>query len=240
MAHSTPPSFEEWVEYCFAQAYRDWSGQSTDEPEVIEARERRFVWEAAPWIADNLARLFESPAFLADRYSDEQIADATWFVFGISSQYIAHVRNGPGSKDAQARCIRSVATMYTDLFDRVCCERGTQPDANLHGDNKIDIAVYMIWDMDMIQYIPVFPEKSPHLVDPALYVLETVLERCVTSSCIISALHGIGHIIQSREYAGDLAVVTRLQTTIDGLLTRRRLPEWLEEYATYARDGAVM
>jgi hypothetical protein len=233
-----PPTFSEWVDYCFVHGSRDFAGRTEDDSDVTDERCVRFGGLDPRLLTEHLTRLFESPSFIAERYRSDQIAEATWFIFG-SSGYMGTLRRGRVPVDAASRCIRSVATMYTDLFDKVCGKHGDEPDENLYNTVPIDIAVYMIWDMDGIQYIPTFPEKNPELVEPAIHVLETVLRRCITSSCLISALHGVGHLIGSRAHRGDHAMVTRLRGMIDEVARRRRLPDWLAEYASRARSGAV-
>jgi hypothetical protein len=75
-------------------------------------------------------------------------------------------------------------------------------------------------------------DQRPHLVEPGFRVIETVLAECRTSSCRISALHGLGHL---HDYHGR-----RVERIIDGFLARPDLPEWLRTYAMKARGGCVM
>jgi hypothetical protein len=189
------PSFDEWVEYCFTDGYRDFCGWADEPDDVVTAREERYHTFAPRTITSYLTRLFESPGFIADRYTDEQIADATWFIFGSSASSYIHDARSPGvPREEQVRCLASVATMYTRLFDRVCGERGSNPDEDLREKTRLDGAVYMIWDMGGVEGTVLFPGRLPHLEKPGIEVLETILTECRTSACRTSALHGIGHI----------------------------------------------
>ncbi len=76
-----------------------------------------------------------------------------------------------------------------------------------------------------------FPDQHPHLVEPGFGVLETVLAKCRTSSCLMSALHGLGHI--------QMENPRRVEQIIDEFLSKRQIPMWLHEYAMSARKGAV-
>lgn len=239
MGTSVPPSFDDWVRYSFTKAADDFWDRSHDAEDVVRSREALFLDIEATCITQYLTRLFESPAFIANRYSDDQVADATSFLFGIGSEYFVDVQSSKVPADMQVRCIRSLATLYTDLYDRICGRRGTDPDADLRETCEIDGAVYMIWDMNYVECTVMFPDRNPHLVEPGIEVLETVLQQCRTSACRVSALHGIGHIRCAREYEGDRVIAERLKAIIDEFVRGRDLPDWLSEYAACARDGGV-
>lgn len=234
MSESNPPSFEEWVEYCFIHRGHMWhSGDDDAVPDPNQRFDRLGLQ-----LVTYLTRLLECPGFLAERYTPDQIAKAMWFIFS-SSWYIDEVRFRCRVPDDQIRCIRSVATLYTDLLDRVCGDWGRDPDTDLRDSSDIDGAVYMIWDMNNLEGTVMFPEKHPHLLEPGLFVLETVLRKCRTSACLVSALHGIGHCCGHARSNGNRELMARLQSLVDGLVSSRELPAWLLEYSGAARDGYV-
>jgi hypothetical protein len=239
MTNQTPPTFDDWVTYCFTQGLGDFSGTSPDHEEAVKAREARFFSMDPSLLTTYLTQLFESPSFMAERYTDNQIAEATLFIFGCGSGYISDMRRGAVPPDLQVRCLRSITTLYTDLFDRVCGRHGTDPDSDLRDTVEVDGAVYMMWDMGHLEGTVMFPEKGPHLVEPSIEVLENVLRRCRTSACRVSALHGIGHIYCIRNYQGDKAIAARLRSIVDAFTERDDLPEWLRDYAAHAREGYV-
>lgn len=186
-----------------------------------------------------MTRLFEAPAFIAERYTDFQIADATWYILGSASESIGMMACDTVPPELQIRCVRSVTTLYTDLFDRVCGNHGTDPDSDLLDSAKVDQAVYMIWDMSGLELFAMFPHNYPHLVEPAIEILENVLRRCRTSACRISALHGIGHTLCVLDHDGDASIAARLRAIIDEFANRLDVPDWLLKYAMDARSGMV-
>ncbi|TVS07722.1 MAG: hypothetical protein EA423_03405 [Phycisphaerales bacterium] len=241
----TRPDFDAWVEYCFVHGYRDWANWHNDPFEVADARETEFVWSIDPVVlAEHMIRLFESPAFIADRYSDEQIARAVWFFFSQVSSYFHEIRDCSAIPEPlRDRCIRSVATIYTDLFDRVC---GKGPDDSFLGKRDyckaiellpdLDGAIYMIWDMDSFAYAAIRTDEVDAAFERGYAVLEAALMRCKTSACRLSALHGIGHSVRMFE---ESPKNDRLRALVDRFLAECEVPGWLAEYADCARFGAV-
>ncbi len=232
MERHPAPSLDDWVEYCFTQGYAD-SNFRDGSPGYEEANDRADMFCSFDPIvlADYVTRIFGSPGFITQRYSDQQIADATWYLFGFASGYFSDLFSKAVPSETQVRCMDLVATFYTDLFDLVCGKRGTDPDTHYTDSLSVDIAVYMIWDMDGIEGAVLFPDRNPHLAESGFAVLKTVLEKCRTSSCLMSALHGLGHI--------QMENPRRAEQIIDEFLSKRQIPIWLHEYAMSARKGAV-
>lgn len=226
------PTFEEWAEYCLTLGYADFHGRSGDPEEVADARISRFL-SLPPWrVTEYITRLFENSRELATRYTPDQIGDATWFIFGIASGYFHEVRSPANAKDVQLRCFRSVTTLYLDLYDRLC-NFGGHDWKDCSDAQRLDGAVYMIWDMNGIEGAVLFPEDAPHLGEAGFEILETVLTQCRTGSCLKSALHALGHV--------NTFHPERAEKMVMAFLERRRpeLPEWLTQYAERARVGSV-
>lgn len=227
------PSFDDWVEYCFTQAYVDFSFPSGGSGyEEADVRADKFCCFDPIVLADYITTLFGSPGFIAQRYSDEQIADATWYLFGVASCYFGELFSDAVPTETQVRCMDLVATFYTDLFDLVCGKRGTDPDTDYTNSLSVDVAVYMIWELGNIGGAVMIPGRYPHVAESGFGVLKTVLEKCRTSSCLMSALHGLGHIQMDNP--------ERVEQIIDDFLSNRQIPMWLHEYAMRAREGAVL
>jgi hypothetical protein len=227
------PGFQEWAEYCFTLGQEDFRRYSTDDE--AESRSQRFHELDDRTTVEYLTRLFEAPEWIADKYTDQQIADGTWFIFGVGSDYLTS-RTGVPPDDA-VRCWRAISNLYVQLFDRVCGRRGTDPDAKL--DLRVDTAVYMIWDMGHLELSAMFPENAPHLFEPAIQILETALFRCRTAACRQSALHGLGHVAGTHEGKDHPEVVARVLGMIDSFLQRTDVPAWLREYAEQARATSI-
>jgi len=218
---SNAPTFDDWVEHSLTKGYRVFHGEEAEDPRLSSIDEGLLV--------DYLTRLFEDPSELATRYSRDQIADATWFLFGCASGYFSTVRHAHLAIDRKVRCFRSVASIYTNLYDRLCTQ---DSETDRSDSDKLDGAVYMIWDMDCIEVAVMFPEEQPELLEPGFQILETVLQRCLTGACLKSALHGLGHI--------QMYHPERVSRLIDAFLTRRvSLAPWLRDYAEQAREGRV-
>lgn len=223
------PTFEQWREYCFTQGHADFS---TFDDAAASERAERFLSIPAPTAADYLCTLFENAAALEALYTPDQIGDATWFIFGVGSGYFGDIRCQGASHDQQVRVYGSMLRMYTDLYDRLCNQRGRSLDDHT-GSDKLDIAVFMIWDMGCVEGAVMFPDTSPHLVEPGFATLRGILERCNTGSCLKGALHALGHLRDYHpERAGEL---------IDRFISARGpgLPTWLIGYAERARSGCV-
>ncbi len=225
-----PPQFEEWRHYCFTQGYADFQRYSDDDG--AQQRLDRFTGITAPLVAEFMARVFEGAGELGSWYTPAQLGSATWFLLGVGSGYLGDVCSAEVAPSQQIRVYRSMTRMYLDLYDKLCNREGTA-EADCSDSDELDIAVYMIWDMGCVECAVMFPEKAPHLFEPGLAVLQTILDRCVTGSCLKSALHGLGHI---ESFHRD-----RVRSMISGFLNERghRLPAWLVEYAEDAREGGI-
>lgn len=225
------PSFDEWVEYCFTKGDADFKFpcDSRDYKEV-ENRIQKYCSFDPIVLTTYLTKLFKSPGFIIKRFTADQIARATWFIFGLGSEYFHDVCSDAVPIKLQVDCIRSVTTMYTDLYDKLCCQFGTDPDSDR--SDAIDVAVVMIWDMDSFDGPVMYSSEKLHLRDNGFKVLKTVLEKCYTSTCLESALHGLGHV----QHKNPELVVQ----IIDGFLSSRKIPKWLLEYAMHAKTGSVI
>jgi hypothetical protein len=212
--------FDIRVDYCFREGYNAFHhGASESSPDLDPVT-----------LAVYLARLFEKPGFVTQRYSDEQIANAIWYICGVGSCYFHEARDKVVPQEVQVRWVRALATFYSDLLDQVCNEHGACPDVELIDSRPVDMAVFMIWDMDCLQGAAMFPGYE-HLVDPIFSVLESVL-TLRTSSCLASALHGLGH-LQMNHARRVAKIIGRFNAR------RRDIPDWPRDYAQQAKSGSV-
>jgi len=219
MTERTPSTWDEWVHFCFTEGDVD--------------ADHLYIGSTDTDIAIYLTRLFENPAFIADRYTDEQIARGTWYIFGTATWYMHGVIHGDVPPDLQIRCVRGITKMYTDLYDKVCGKRGRSPGgAKLR--TKVDGAVYMMWDMDCLAGI----HSIPHLIEPGIEIMESVLRQCRTTACRMSALHAIGHYVQEHHKPAP-RIAGRFRALIDEFAQRPDVPDHLRKYAMEAREGQV-
>lgn len=207
-------TFEQWRDCCFLT--------QGDEPAL----------EVPGKTVQHLTQLFQSADSLVRLYSAEQIARGVWYIFGIESGMFHHVTDQYVAHARAAEVYASMETMYRSCFDVLCNAGGTTMD-DLSETAQLDGAVYMIWDMDCVESPIIFPDRAPHLVDPAFRTLETVLFESRTTACMKSALHALGHLVPyHRERCGAIFA---------GFFRERgrSVPEWLFEYASAARTGMV-
>ncbi len=217
--------FDEWVRYCFESGFDAANGDADEDP--------RFETIEPVLLARRLNRLFLKPAFLAERFSDVDLARAIWFIFGIDSEYMRIARDPAVPIQLQQQWVSSLKCFYRDLLDRVCNNGGRRPDEDMYdsgrhdrpGFTDLDGAVYMIWDMDGVGWLA----GEAHLVDPIFGVLESTLDlRC--STCVISGLHGLNHLQDDHP--------DRVSGIVSRFLARRRgMPDWMRSYAECAARG---
>lgn len=232
------PTFDEWVEYCFRQGQADFNTESKS-PDYAAVERRRWRYRCDCWLeceepqisetrlVQHLIRLFRDPAFLAERFTDDQIGDGTWHIFGCGSMYFRSVWNAAAPAE-QAACISLMPTLYRLLYDPLSCRHGSDPDGHYTNDLRLDVAVYMVWDLDPFEE---FREK-PELALLAIDALDCILRASRTATCLASALHGLGHL---QPYHKE-----RVQATIDRFLAGRSAPEWVRGYAASARHRGIL
>ncbi len=220
---STPsPDFEQWVDCWFAS----FDDESSDEDEVENLKDRDE--------AEYCARLFEHPAFLAEKFNRQQLTAGFWRLCGVEGVF--RVAMDPSVPDLERqRWIRAIGTLYTDLFDPLCV---SVPYELCKTDSFCGV-VFMLWDMDSLDLAQTIPE----LQEDCLSVLDIAL-HCQSAACMTSGLHGIGHWIQLNEIQGETEFVEPLRGCIDEFLLRYRqqpqASQSLIQYALDARRGCVL
>lgn len=237
-----PPSFEVWVEgYFFRGLAPENSPFYVGFTPSASAHRSCEEWDGeidTPLLAEYMIRLFEAPGFIADRLTDDEIAACIWSFFGGECHLFSELRRGGIEPEVLARCLRAIATMYTDFFDRVCGDRGRRPDEDL--GSRVDSAVYMIWDMGQLEHAVTSDWPGGPYTETGFTVLEAGLLRCRTAACRMSALHGIGHLLMQTACSADSSIRERLRGLVDRFLNEKQPPEWLASYAREARSGCVL
>jgi hypothetical protein len=248
-ASVNPPTFEEWVEHCFHPGHFDPCREAEEAVRELSTLSMGAVDEeygnevsrmgTIPPIeqAAFMTRLFESPQLHMGTRSDHDLTRAIWFLFSMTESDHLHRAFAKDVPEAQRiRLIRSIGTLYTELFERVCNRHGECPEKELYDTLRLDGAVYMMWDLGFEGLVLQDP-----LIDHSIEVLRTALMSCASSSCHMSALHGLGHAIWHFEnYTREQATADRLRPLIHDYLNARKRPEWLVEYAHQALTGVVL
>lgn len=149
------------------------------------------IWDAEAHMATALAhvtRLFSQPDILVGRYDADRIAQGLWFL--IDPSYSSHLLSfSDNSLDwaARDRAIRSIASLYQHLFQRICLPELTHLRPPGRPVSKANTLCYVFWDL-----VPLGPQGTPGAQQDAacLQVMHQSLQlpHC---ACQESALYGL-------------------------------------------------
>ncbi len=176
-----------------------------------------------------MAQLFEKPRPILDRYSDLQLQHGfQYLISNLLSDYPLGLHDASVPLDLRARCIRSIYTVYEQVFAERCSPElacsGRRPTSPLN-----DVC-YMWWDM-LAFSAKLVPVEERILDETALTVMESTL-NLESLPCQEGALHGLGH--WHYDYPEQVGVI------IDAYLGRdTSIPEGLRAYASNAHRGYV-
>ncbi|CAG0990080.1 hypothetical protein PHYC_02240 [Phycisphaerales bacterium] len=217
------------------KGHSDFCGYSTSltvsEVEAIQERQSRFSDLATPVLAEYLVRLLRESDRRMSVIKPAELAEAIWFIFGVGSGFVCRVLHEAAASE-HVRLYEAIRCCYEDTLDRLCNRRGASRE-DMSNTDRLDVAVYMIWDMDSgLGFVPRNASGPVECSELALDTLDFVLSHCRSGSCLKSALHGLGHLEHYQRQ--------RVHAIIDGFLAvRSDLPTWLTSYAGYARSGSV-
>jgi hypothetical protein len=221
-------TYEQWVAYCFDRDQRDWYwAQFADaQDEYGNPLDRDWYRPAPDVLCEYLTTFFRDPSGIADRYSRDQIAWATWFIFGIGSAWMWVRLDRSVPEAARVALVGSIYDAYERLYAPLC--------AGLEGvdakEDPLAIACFMIWDMDCLW--PPDEQGFAAIKDAQYRVLERSLE--IPSNVVRkSALHGLGDTHYLTDPGRVAAIIDRF------LVANPVLPGSLFDYAIDARAGNV-
>jgi len=220
-------TYEQWVRYIFDRDSAQWYWEKFLDlgNEWGEPLEKHWYRRDSTVLCEYLTRLFREPDAVSVKYSRDQIASATWFIFGSSAWMT--VRLEPSvPESARVELVDSIHHVYRRLYAPLCAglER-----VEINKD-PLAIACYMIWDMDCL-----WPPKEPELagIKEAQY---RVLEQSLTIRSDVvrrSALHGLGDTHYRADPERVAAIIDRF------LIANAELPGFIFDYAIDARTGNV-
>jgi hypothetical protein len=220
--------FQKWVKYVFDHPVTDPAWHFVDD-ELAEL----YRWEEDPeLLVKYLTLLFQNAPELLEPYSDEQVGQAFWYIFG-ASEYFYEVKNPKIAWNIRRDCIRAIYTLFEQYF---------APKLPQISEDKLGEACYMWWDVCPLYGKP--DENGMREID--WEVLEVMVKtlNLESKACQQSALHGLGH--------WHLEYPEFVRNTIDSYLAKHEIvvkeptetdtftldPELLE-YALQARRGYV-
>lgn len=161
------------------------------------------------------ASLFANAGDLQWRYSEEQLEQGLWFIFGPGGDewFARLLRNDQIPIQVRQRFITNIFALYERLLS----------------DVELETATFMLWDLLIGQF---YSSDVGDIVVPTeleVAMFET-LARILTlpdQECQRAALHGLGHL----RHRGTTSVVAEYLTRC------APLPDELVEYASRVRDG---
>jgi hypothetical protein len=238
-----PPDFDKWILWVFDRPVEEPRGclaslaslfSRSVEPSV-ELTPEDILWEEEldPGNAcELLTALFENPTILTPRFSDAQINQGLYFLASAdSSDYNSSLLEAGVPWELRERGLRSIYTLYRDLFAVKCTGFSGQRKAGSEPENPLNTLCYMWWDITSLAWNTGKPDAA-HVDAVILSVLQDTL-RLPSLACQNGALHGLGHLNES----------LRPQATAiidDYLAQNRSLPKELRAYAKEARKGGVL
>jgi hypothetical protein len=161
------------------------------------------------------AALFANARELRWKYSEEQLEQGLWFIFGPGGDqwFASLLRNEQIAIAVRRAFIASIFALYDQLLSSV----------------ELEASSFMLWDLLIDQFYNGDADDVVVQAELEEIIFET-LTRILTLSdreCQHAALHGLGH-LRHRDTAG----VVR-----EYLARSERLPAELTEYAIRVRDG---
>lgn len=184
--------------------------------------------ELAPSVvSEYVASLFQNPKHHLDKFSDDQLAQAIWFLVSSSaSNQLQAWFDESVSWESRRTGILATETLFREVF-AVRCANYYTPESN---GPDLDTAVYMWWDI--ITCSSSRPNTDSSRVHSAYIDAMSRILKIESMTCQYSALHGLGHWLTYDEKRATLA--------IDAFLSNaKRCDPRLLQYAKDARTGNI-
>lgn len=217
-------AFEDWLDYCFTQGFDDFHGRSPD-PDAADERVAKFEGYS-PRIGEHILRLFESPAILSGRFTDDQLAGGVRYIFGTPSEYFIGMKT-EAPPELIGRCVRASLRMFTELFDPVCFRREAEGRPECTPDS-IEQAVIDIWDSGF-GAVATPQHATDAEFEAGLSLIEGVLKSCRSTVCLLSGVEGVLEgLLANQESSGRRR---RLRGALKALFGRDDLPREVRDRA---------
>jgi hypothetical protein len=237
---STTHDFEPWITWVFDRPVEEPQGclaslfgRPVEQNLVSTPDDIRWEEELdAAYTCELLTALFEDSTILTPRFNDAQINQGLYFLASAdSSDYISSLLEAGVPWELRERGLRSIYTLYRDLFAVKCTGFSGQRKRGIEPENPLNTLCYMWWDITSLAWNTGKPEAA-HVDAVILGVLQDTL-RLPSLACQKGALHGLGHLNESLQ--------PQVATIIDDYLWQNRtLPKELRGYAKEAKRGMVL
>ena len=215
-------SLQAWITHVFDHPVTD--------PEWYWSSEAPATAHEAPEeIPAHIAETFEHGSELLSRFSDEQLNQGFWYLFGNSSpDFMLTLLDEKIPLPVRLRALRSFVPLFEQVMATRCSSHLSHQDEP--GASPLNIACYMWFDELLDRFSPRQLERAK-LDKELLFILRRLL-AIPHDACLESALHGIGH--WARHYPQFGAAVDEFLYATAGLR-----PE-LIAYAERARAGNIL
>lgn len=173
-------------------------------------------------------KMFNESGTVLLEFSDKQVNQGLWYVFGVGSDYSFRMRDGKASNEEKLDLIQSISGLYSGVFSERCSPVLSHMDQA--GAKPVNSICYMLWDITALTYLNKNPEK-----DKFYRKLLSVMENSLymeNLACVESGLHGLGHLHYYRKGEVEKIIPRFIEKRGD-------LPEELIQYARSAQRGCV-
>ncbi|MCE5229286.1 hypothetical protein LLG95_06775 [bacterium] len=211
--------FDRWVKGIFDQPIHDYAGDIYDDNELI-----RDLHASDLVVLDFIDDVLIHPERLAP-YSSDQIGQGFDYFFCPSVSDIPHAYlNKEIPLLRRKAAVENLRFLYSNYFERLCSSWIMEVGG---GKGQIAEICYMLWDV-----FTVCPDHcEEEIVEAGINVMREALYS-ENLSCVVSALHGLGH----WKIFGARGITKMI---FDWLCARPDLPEFVVDYAQNAMHGHV-
>mgnify|MGYP007059411052 CR=1 FL=1 len=162
---------------------------------------------------------------LHELYSRDQIGIGLQYIYSNSCSDLPFCYVNAGDNQRRVDGIRNMIHLYMNFFERHC-----SPSVGNIGnsiDGAIEYVCYMLWDVIVLNP----GSSSPEMIDAGLDVMQHALGS-TNESCIVSAIHGLGHWVDGAPRSVEVLEgwLRRPTTQSDDIL----------RYARQATTGCIM
>jgi hypothetical protein len=161
-------------------------------------------------------------------WTEEELAQAIWNLYGASHCYFADLTRLPPSQ-LISDLFDSVEILYRDLFEPHCSHFYSHLDSGPESAKPLNSPCYMLWDMTCGIDAFTFSDFSDH-VSHTFQLLDTLAESQHPAT-LESVIHGLGHLTDDHYPLS--------QPILDRIIHRKGLPNELKTYATNALQGLI-
>ena len=160
-----------------------------------------------------------------DLFNKTQIGNGLQRIYSNCCSDLSYCYVETGDENRRLVAIANLRQLYENYFERYCSPTLNRVGSSL-SDGPIGCICYMLWDIFVLR-----PNTaSPKMIESTLDVMEAAINSG-NESCIVSAIHGLGHWNDESPRAGDI-----LRHWLRKPTTKSRL---IRKYARQAKSGYI-